>query len=40
MVVIREAIRFYRRNGFVPTGAIPDFFAMPLYEYAKPLVLN
>jgi ribosomal protein S18 acetylase RimI-like enzyme len=34
---LARAIRFYRRNGFVPTTRITDFFGMPLYEYAKPL---
>jgi len=36
-VPLQRAIRFYRKNGFVPTGAVFDFFGMPLYEYAKPL---
>jgi ribosomal protein S18 acetylase RimI-like enzyme len=35
---LERAIRFYRKNGFVPTGGVIDFFGMPLYEYAKPLV--
>ncbi len=33
-------MRFYRRNGLVPTGGVTDFFGMPLYEYAKPLILR
>jgi ribosomal protein S18 acetylase RimI-like enzyme len=36
-VPLQRAIRFYRKNGFVPTGVVVDFFGMPLYEYAKPL---
>jgi ribosomal protein S18 acetylase RimI-like enzyme len=34
---LERAIRFYERNGFVPTGRVTDFFGMPLYEYAKTL---
>jgi ribosomal protein S18 acetylase RimI-like enzyme len=37
---LERAIRFYRKNGFVPTGRVTDFFGMPLYEYAKPLILR
>jgi ribosomal protein S18 acetylase RimI-like enzyme len=37
---LERAIRFYRKNGFVPTGGVTDFFGMPLYEYAKPLNLR
>ena len=37
---LERAIRFYRKNGFVPTGGVTDFFGMPLYEYAKPLILR
>ncbi len=37
---LERAMRFYRRSGFVPTGGISDFFGMPLYEYAKPLILR
>jgi [ribosomal protein S18]-alanine N-acetyltransferase len=36
-VPLERAISFYRKHGFLPTGRITDFFAMPLYEYAKPL---
>ena len=32
---LKRAIRFYRRNGFRPSGRISDFFGMPLYEYVK-----
>jgi ribosomal protein S18 acetylase RimI-like enzyme len=35
---LQRAIRFYRKNGFVPTGGVIDFFGMSLYEYAKPLM--
>jgi hypothetical protein len=35
---LERAIRFYRKNGFVPTGVVIDFFGMPLYEYGKPLM--
>jgi ribosomal protein S18 acetylase RimI-like enzyme len=35
---LQRAIRFYRKNGFVATGGVVDFFGMPLYEYAKPLI--
>lgn len=35
---LQQAIRFYQRNGFVPSGRITDFFGMPLYEYVKPLI--
>ncbi len=35
---LQRAIRFYRKNGFVPTGGVIDFFGMPLHEYAKPLI--
>ena len=34
---LRRAIRFYERNGFRPTGAVGDFFGMPLFEYARAL---
>jgi ribosomal protein S18 acetylase RimI-like enzyme len=37
-VPLQRAIRFYQRNGFVPSGRITDFFGMPLYEYVKPLI--
>lgn len=32
-----EAIGFYERRGYVPTGHIDDFYGMPLFEYAKQL---
>ena len=32
---LERATRFYRRNGFQPTGKVRDFFGMPLYQYAK-----
>jgi GNAT superfamily N-acetyltransferase len=35
---LERAIRFYRKNGFVATGHVADFFGMPLYEYTKPLI--
>ena len=34
---LERAIRFYVRNGFQSTGAVRDFFGMPLFEYAKDL---
>jgi len=34
---LQRAISFYRRNGFVPSGRVTDFFGMPLYEYVKTL---
>jgi ribosomal protein S18 acetylase RimI-like enzyme len=37
---LERAMRFYRKNGFAPTGRVADFFGMPLYEYAKPLILR
>lgn len=37
-VPLQRAIRFYQRNGFVPSGRVTDFFGMPLYEYVKPLI--
>jgi GNAT superfamily N-acetyltransferase len=37
---LERAMRFYRRNGFVPTGGVTDFFGMRLHEYAKPLILR
>jgi ribosomal protein S18 acetylase RimI-like enzyme len=36
-IPLQRAIRFYQKNGFVPTGRISDFFGMPLYEFSKPL---
>jgi|SRR5215475_6602532 len=32
---LERAVRFYKRNGFRPTGEAADFFGMPLYQYAK-----
>jgi GNAT superfamily N-acetyltransferase len=32
-----QAMRFYGRNGFHPSGKIADFFGMPLFEYVKTL---
>jgi GNAT superfamily N-acetyltransferase len=32
-----RAIRFYERHGYVASGAVSDFFGMPLYEYRKQL---
>ena len=32
---LTRAIRFYTRNGYRTTGALKDFFAMPLFEYVK-----
>jgi ribosomal protein S18 acetylase RimI-like enzyme len=34
---LRRAIRFYERNGYLPTGRVTDFFGMPLHEYEKQL---
>lgn len=34
---LERAIRFYVRNGFRSTGAVRDFFGMPLIEYGKDL---
>jgi [ribosomal protein S18]-alanine N-acetyltransferase len=34
---LERAIRFYRRNGYAPTGVVTDFFGMRLHEYAKEL---
>jgi GNAT superfamily N-acetyltransferase len=36
-IPLQRAIRFYQKNGFVPTGRVSDFFGMPLYEFTKPL---
>jgi len=36
---LQRAIYFYRRNGFVASGKVADFFGMPLYEYVKALAL-
>jgi GNAT superfamily N-acetyltransferase len=32
---LQRAISFYRKNGFVPSGRVSEFFGMPLYEYVK-----
>jgi hypothetical protein len=32
-----RAIRFYERHGYVRSGAVTDFFGMPLYEFRKGL---
>jgi ribosomal protein S18 acetylase RimI-like enzyme len=34
---LQRAIRFYERNGYLPTGRVTDFFGMPLHEYRKQL---
>lgn len=34
---LERAIAFYKRNGYLHTGKVADFFGMPLYEYAKEL---
>lgn len=34
---LTRAIHFYERNGYVRSGAVSDFFGMPLYEYQKRL---
>jgi GNAT superfamily N-acetyltransferase len=34
---LTRAIRFYERNGYVSSGAVSDFFRMPLYQYQKRL---
>ena len=34
---LERAIRFYRRNGFMPSGQVTDFHGMPLQEYGKRL---
>ena len=31
------AVEFYRRHGYTASGAVADFFGMPLYEYRKGL---
>jgi putative acetyltransferase len=35
---LARAIRFYERHGYVRSGAVSDFFGMPLYEYRKVLL--
>jgi predicted N-acetyltransferase YhbS len=32
---LTRAMRFYERNGFRRSGAVRDFFGMPLIEYVK-----
>lgn len=32
---LHRAVRFYRRNGFRPSGRVSDFFGMPLIERAR-----
>jgi N-acetylglutamate synthase-like GNAT family acetyltransferase len=34
---LNRAIRFYKKNGFRPTGKIGWFFGMPLIEFRKPI---
>jgi len=34
---LQRAISFYKKNGYQATGKVSDFFAMPLFEYAKDL---
>jgi GNAT superfamily N-acetyltransferase len=34
---LTRAIAFYKKNGYVPTGHVQDFYGMPLYEFAKEL---
>jgi ribosomal protein S18 acetylase RimI-like enzyme len=34
-VPLQRAIRFYEKNGFLPSGETWDFFGMPLREYVK-----
>jgi len=34
---LKQAVSFYERNGFQPSGSVSDFFAMPLFEYVKRL---
>jgi len=35
--VLRQAIRFYERNGFRATGEVSSFFGMDLFAYRKEL---
>jgi SAM-dependent methyltransferase/ribosomal protein S18 acetylase RimI-like enzyme len=35
--VLRQAIRFYEKNGFQATGEVSDFFEMDLFSYRKEL---
>jgi ribosomal protein S18 acetylase RimI-like enzyme len=34
---LQRAIRFYEKQGYRRTGAIEDFFGMPLHEFTKEL---
>jgi ribosomal protein S18 acetylase RimI-like enzyme len=34
---LKRAIRFYEKQGYRRTGAIEDFFGMPLHEFIKEL---
>ncbi len=34
---LQQAIRFYSRHGYTPTGVTNDFFGMTIIEFAKPL---
>jgi GNAT superfamily N-acetyltransferase len=34
---LQRAIRFYQKNGYIPTCRITDFYGTPLHEYAKQL---
>jgi ribosomal protein S18 acetylase RimI-like enzyme len=36
---LSRAIAFYRKNGYVPTGLVQDFYGMALHEFAKELVV-
>lgn len=33
---LERAMRFYKRNGYRPSGKVTDFFGMRLIEYVKP----
>jgi ribosomal protein S18 acetylase RimI-like enzyme len=34
---LERAVSFYKKNGYMATGRVTDFFGMPLYEYEKQL---
>lgn len=34
---LKDAMRFYEKNGYVRSGKDADFFGMPLVEYVKKL---
>ena len=36
-IPLERAASFYRRNGYILSGKINDFFGMPLLQYWKPL---